>query len=164
MVLQWTLGCMYLFELWFSPDTCLGAGLLGHTVILGFPGCASGKEHTCKYRRQRDMGSTLGSGRSGGGHDNPFQYSCLENPMDRGAWWATVHRVAKSRTWLKWLSTHTCNWYDWGDLEINLAQSSTLQLGPRRGSSVLRIQCEFGSQLGSPQMHNFPFLQPRHYE
>ena len=38
-------------------------------------------------------GSILGSGRSsGGGHDNPLQYSCLENPMDRGAWWATVHR------------------------------------------------------------------------
>ena len=33
----------------------------------------------------------------GGGHGNPFQYSCLENPMDRGAWWATVHRVAKSQ-------------------------------------------------------------------
>ena len=42
-----------------------------------------------------DTGSILGSGRSlGGGHDNPLQYSCLENPMDRGASW--VHRVAKS--------------------------------------------------------------------
>ena len=49
--------------------------------------------HTC---------STPGSGRSPGeGHDNPFQYSCLENPMDRGAWQATVHRVTKSRTQLK---------------------------------------------------------------
>ena len=37
----------------------------------------------------------------GGGHGNPLQYSCLENPMDRGAWWATVHRVAKSRPQLK---------------------------------------------------------------
>ena len=37
----------------------------------------------------------------GGGHDNPLQYSCLENPMDRGGWWATVHRVTKSQTWLK---------------------------------------------------------------
>ena len=34
----------------------------------------------------------------GGGHSNPFQYSCLENPMDRGAWWAIVHGVSKSRT------------------------------------------------------------------
>ena len=38
---------------------------------------------------------------------NPFQYSCLENPMDRGAWRATVHRVTKSQTWLNWLSIHT---------------------------------------------------------
>ena len=45
----------------------------------------------------RDMGSIPGSGRSPGeGNGNPLQYSCLENPMDRGAWWATVHGVAKS--------------------------------------------------------------------
>ena len=45
----------------------------------------------------------------GGGHGNPLQYSCLEDPMDRGAWQATVHGVAKSSTWLKRLSmrTHT---------------------------------------------------------
>ena len=47
----------------------------------------------------RDAGSVSGSGRSpGGGLGNPFQYSCLENPMDRGAWQATVLRVAKSQT------------------------------------------------------------------
>ena len=47
----------------------------------------------------RDTGSIPGSGRSSGrGHGHPLQYSCLENPMDRGAWWATVHRVAKSQT------------------------------------------------------------------
>ena len=44
---------------------------------------------------------------AGGGHDNPLQYSCQENPMDRGAWWATVHRVTKSRMLLKQLSTPT---------------------------------------------------------
>ena len=56
----------------------------------------------------RDAGSIPGLGRSpGGGHGNPPQYSCLENPMDRGAWRATVHRVAKSWTWLKRLSMHT---------------------------------------------------------
>ena len=44
----------------------------------------------------KDSGSIPESGRSpGGGNGNPLQYSCLENPMDRGAWWATVHRVAK---------------------------------------------------------------------
>ena len=47
----------------------------------------------------RDAGSVPGLGRSpGGGHGNPVQYSCLENPMHRGAWQATVHRVAQSRT------------------------------------------------------------------
>ena len=46
-----------------------------------------------------DVVSVPGSGRSPGGeHGNPLQYSCLEDPMDRGAWWATVHRVAKSWT------------------------------------------------------------------
>ena len=47
----------------------------------------------------RDVGSIPGLGRSPGGeHGHPLQYSCLENPMDRGAWWATVHRVAESDT------------------------------------------------------------------
>jgi len=55
----------------------------------------------------RDKGSIPGSGRSsGGGHGDPLQYSCLENPMDRGAWLARVHRVAKSWTRLKRLSMH----------------------------------------------------------
>ena len=54
------------------------------------------------------MGSIPESGRSpGGGHGNPLQYSCLENPMERGAWRATVHRVAKSWIKLKGLSTCT---------------------------------------------------------
>ena len=49
----------------------------------------------------RDVGSIPGSGRSpGGGHGNPPQYSCLGNPMDRGAWRAAVHGVAESQTWL----------------------------------------------------------------
>ena len=55
----------------------------------------------------RDGGLIPGLGRSlGGGHGNPFQYSCLENPKDRGAWWAIVHRVTKSQTQLKRLGTH----------------------------------------------------------
>ena len=50
----------------------------------------------------RDMGSIPGSGRSpGGGHGNPLQYHCLENPMSRGIWGATVHRVTKNWTGLK---------------------------------------------------------------
>ena len=55
----------------------------------------------------RDSSSIFESGRSPvGGRGNPLQYSCLENPIDRGAWQVTVHRVAKSWTQLKWLSTH----------------------------------------------------------
>ena len=55
----------------------------------------------------RDMGSIPGLGRSSEGeHGNPLQYSCLENPMDRGAWWAIVHRVTESQTQLKLLSMH----------------------------------------------------------
>ena len=55
----------------------------------------------------RDIRSILGSVRSAGvGNSNTLQYSCLENPKDRGAWWATVLGVTRSRTLLKWLSTH----------------------------------------------------------
>ena len=78
----------------------------------GLPWWLIGKESTCYAGATGDMGSTPGRGRSPGGgswqgHGNPLQYSCLENPMDRGAWQAAVHRVTKSRTWLKRLSTHT---------------------------------------------------------
>ena len=58
----------------------------------------------------RDMGLSLELGRSPGGeHGNPIQYSCLENPMNDGAWRATAHRVAKSWTRLKQLSTKDDN-------------------------------------------------------
>ena len=74
--------------------------------IWGFPGGSVGKESTCSAGDTEDMGSVAGLGRfPGGGHGNPLQYSCLENPMDRGAWQAIVDRVTKSWTWLKWLST-----------------------------------------------------------
>ena len=54
-------------------------------------------ESASRWVTIRDASSTPGSGRSsGGGHGNPLQYSCLENLMDKGAWWATVHRVTES--------------------------------------------------------------------
>ena len=60
-------------------------------------------------RDVRDPASVPGLGRSpAGGYSNPLQYSYLENPMDRGAWWDAVHRVAKSQTWLKQLRAHAC--------------------------------------------------------
>ena len=71
----------------------------------GFPQWLSSKESVCNARDSRDLGLISGSGRSPGGRQgNPVQYSCLENSMDRGAWWAIVHRVTKSQTWLKRLS------------------------------------------------------------
>ena len=65
--------------------------------LWGFPGGTSGKEPACQFRRA--MGSIPGLEHSpGGGRGIPLQYSCLENPMDRGACRATVHGVAKSQT------------------------------------------------------------------
>ena len=65
------------------------------TLFGGFPHSLVGKESACNIG---DPGLNPGSGRSPGeGNGNPLQYSCLENPMDRGAWQATVHRVARVR-------------------------------------------------------------------
>ena len=65
-------------------------------VAWGFPG---GSEVKASARNSGDPGSIPGSGRSPGeGNGNPLQYSCLENPMEGGAWWATFHGVAKSWT------------------------------------------------------------------
>ena len=75
-MLQWTLRHIYHFELWFSLGICPGVGFL-KAVLLN---------------------------NRGEGNGNPLQCSCLENPVDGGAWWAAVHRVAQSLTWLKRLS------------------------------------------------------------
>ena len=62
----------------------------------GFLGRSNGKESACNAGDPCLIPGSEGS--PGEGHDNPLQYSCLGNPMDRGAWWATVHGVAKSQT------------------------------------------------------------------
>ena len=68
-----------------------------------FPGGSDGRESTCEAG---SLGLIAGLGRSpGGGHGNPLQYSCLENPMDRGAWQATVHGVTVRHTWATSQST-----------------------------------------------------------
>ena len=85
----------------------------------------------------RDEGSVPGPGRSpGGGRGSTLQYSCPENPMDRGAWQATVHSVSKSRTRLKQLSTHA------------QASSKSLVQSFCIGNSVFCLQC-------------YPFVVPR---
>ena len=78
-----------------------------HTHTWGFPGGANGKEPTGQCKRLKRWESIPGLGRSsGGGLSNPIQYSCLGNPMDREAWWATVHRITNSWTRLKRLRWH----------------------------------------------------------
>ena len=62
---------------------------------MGFPGGSDGEESACS---EIDLGLISGSERSPGEGNGILQYSCLENPMDRGAWWATVHGIAKSQT------------------------------------------------------------------
>ena len=81
-----------LLPLWiFHPCICL-------LLKTNFPGGSDGKMSDCNAG---DLGSIPGSVRSPGeGNGNPLQYSCLENPIDGGTWWATVHGVAKSRTQL----------------------------------------------------------------
>ena len=64
-------------------------------ICLGFPGSSAGKESACDAG---DLCLIPGLGRSpGGGHGNPLQYSCLDKPMDRGAWQAAVHGVTESQ-------------------------------------------------------------------
>ena len=68
-----------------------------------FSGGSVGKDSACNVG---DLGSVPESGRSPGeGNGNPLQYLCLENPMDRGAWWPTVHGVTK--TWTEQTDSHT---------------------------------------------------------
>ena len=67
----------------------------------------SGKESACNARNVGDVGLIPRSGRSpAGGNGIPLQYSCLGNPMDRGAWWSTVHRVAKKSDITEQLGIH----------------------------------------------------------
>ena len=91
---------------------CVMVICAGPWIILGFPGGTSGKKPACqcrRYKRGRFEAWVGNIPREGNG--NPLQYSCLENPMDGGAWWATVHGVTQSWTRLKWLSTHTPGLY-----------------------------------------------------
>ena len=66
-----------------------------YVISMDFPGGSDGK---VSAYNEGNPGSIPGLGRSGEGNGNPLQYSCLENPMDGGAWWATVHGVAELDT------------------------------------------------------------------
>ena len=102
----------------------------------------------------RDAGSIPGLGGSlGRGHGNPLQYSCLENPMDRGAWWVTVHRVAKSWTLLKWLSTQACHFL----LHLTGPGTEPTSLCLLHWQVVSLPLCQLGS-LGKSTLSSKPLL------
>ena len=85
----------------FSPATFKPSIPREHNywILISSSWCLSGKESTSSAGTTGDAGSILGSGRfPEGGNGNPLQYSCLENPLDRGAWQATVHGVTKGQT------------------------------------------------------------------
>ena len=95
---------------------------------MGFP---DGSVVKCLPANAGDAGSIPGSGRSPGeGNGYPLQYSCLENPMDRGACWAAVHGVTQSQTGLKQLSMHACV----GEGNSNPLQYSCLEKSRDRGA------------------------------
>ena len=107
------------------------------THLLGFPG-GSGDRETQETQIHPWLGKIPWR--------NPPQYLCLENPMDRGAWWAIVLRVAKSWIWLKWLSTHTHTHSQtpyWGSHVMS--RSSTLIL--LKGETVFRYGHKVRDQM-----------------
>ena len=107
---------------WFRDFTDIYTSLPG-----GFPGGSEGKASACKAE---NLSSIPRSGRSlGEGNGNPLQYYRLENPMDRGAWYATVHGVANSRTRLSNFTHFTHSELSWVGLRLNKEQV----LGGHRG-------------------------------
>ena len=100
-------GCVYFCSQECPEQDCpeCPAFVDSSTVSEGSPGGTSGEEPRANAGDMKDVGLISGLGRSPGeGHGNPLQYSCLENPMDRGAWRATVHSVTQSQIQLKPLS------------------------------------------------------------
>ena len=111
MNLHWHIGTTQnpLFPLGFTFGVLHATGLDIYLWchILWLPGGTVVKNPSASAGDARDTGLILALGRfPGGGYDNPFQYSCLENPMDRGTWQTVVHTVTQSWTWLNWLSMH----------------------------------------------------------
>ena len=110
-------------------------------ICTGFPGGSVVKNPSANAV---DSGLIPQSGRSPGeGNGNPLQYSCLENPVDRGAWWAAVHSAAQSRTQLKQLGMHACI----GEGNANPLQYSCLGKPMDRGTwwatvKTCRVRCD----------------------
>ena len=91
-------------HIYIERQTDIHSSFQGTMVCFSFPGGLNSKEYACNAKAPS---SIPGLGRSPGERNGyPLQYSCLENSMDRGAWWATVHGVTKSGTWLSNQHTH----------------------------------------------------------
>ena len=112
-------------------------------------------------RDVRDTGSIPELGRfPEGGNDNPLQYSCVENPMDRGAWWATVHRDTKSWTWLKQLSMHThmCGSQSEANRKSVWCSRRTQEVMEQEGWPCSAVVCTARDrQLATPSQVSWPF-------
>ena len=94
----------FLFDIWVLRRWVSSDFIFCHTHIWASEVALVVKNRSARAGQVKDVSLSPGLGRSPvGGHDNPLQYSCLENPMDRGALQATVQRVSKSQKWLKWL-------------------------------------------------------------
>ena len=140
----------------FPPSVSHHLVLFGsHISPLGFSGGGIGKEPACECKR--DMGSVPGLGRSTGeGNDNLFQYSCLENPMGRGAY--GLQSTGSQRVghyWSDWLSMHTapirfleqphylaCLWHTWSCSFFLWA--SPVPLGPSSATSPINVSTCLG--------------------
>ena len=97
----------------------------------GLPNGSVDKESSCNAGVMGDRSLILESGRSsGGGQNNSLQYSCLENPMDRGAWQATVHRITKSWTQLKSLLMNVKEESEKVSLKLNIHKTKIMASSP----------------------------------
>ena len=127
------LSLLCIVEGWIS----ISQGFLHLGLLLGFPSGSAGKNPLANARNFRDAGSIPQWGRSEEGNGYLLQYSCLENPADRGAWWATVNVVAKSgKGWATKYThrvTHATHLWSWGGVSFLLEK---LQF-TRRNSFVL---------------------------
>ena len=141
---------------WYSDSKRLGRrkGTLGYNKRYlglvqfrkGLSKLLSGKESACQYRRHRRLGFDPCVGKIPWRRKwHPLQHSCLENPVNRGAWWATVHRVSKSWTWLTTEHTDACHF------------RVTKEVGPLKWSICQQLWCGDLSQAtrrrGSPSLN-----------
>ena len=126
--------------------------LLVPSQTMSFPGGSDGK---ASAYNAGDLGSIPGSGRSPGeGHGNPLQYSCLENPIDRGTWWTTVCGVAKSQTQLSDFTFFLSQ--SMGFSDISVGKESTSNAGDPGSIAGLGRSAE--EEIGCPLQYSWASL------